>query len=1172
MHPQASADGSPALAAVTVLAQRSVLISWEVPMVRLWAYFLILLLIWNVLLQSPAAAQSNSDLAAMSRQARDFVRSGNYTQAVAVAQRAIAQAERQFGPNHLQVAGPLNDLAIAYNALGRHAEAEPLYKRSLAIYEKALGPNDASVATLINNLADVYGVLGRNAEAEQAYKRALAIREKTLGPQHIDVAGSLNGLAELYRAQNRYAEAEPLYKRSLAIAQKGLKPEDPVIGVLLNNLGLLYDNQGRFGDAEPLYRRALALREKNLGPDHPDVAITLNNIANLYFAQGRYADSEPLYKRAITINQKALGPDHASVAMTQLNLAIIYANRGQFAEAEPLYKRSLAALEKGLGPNHFAVGSALNSLGTFYQTQGRYAEAEPLLKRSLEVREQALGPNHRDVAASLFNLASLYHRQGRYADAEPLYARALKILERVLGPDHADVGTLLSNLALLYDNQGRLPEAEPLYRRSLALREKVLGPDHPDVAASLNNLGGVLADQGRFADAEPLYRRSLAVLQKAEGPDHPDVGHLLQQLGELYFRQWQWAKAADYWRQSTGLVVRRVRRGTQASAPTLLAKGRSETERESYRFLGLIKALSRVGEADRAQMQALALESFRSAQWAQASEAAASLAQMSARQSKGEGGLARLVRERQDLTGEWQTIDKALVVAVSQQPNERNPANEQTQRARLKAIDARVAEIDKTMAKGFPEYAALANPEPLSISDIQTLLHSDEILVLLLDTRDWKPTPQETFIWAVTKTEARWVRSDLGSKALAEHVAALRCGLDRASWEEEGAARCSQLLKGAYSVDDASSGKPLPFDLGRAHVLYQGVFGQIQDMIKDKHLLVMPSGALTSIPLQALVTEHFGTDIPTTLDAYARAAWLAKLHAITILPSVGSLGALRQLAKASKATQSFIGFGNPLLLGPGGSDRRAWLRQACSEPSAGSSRVASRSIRAATTRFYRGGLADVDFIRRQYPLPETVDELCAVANSAGAQDGAVYLGQNATEKTIKALSASGALGNARVVHFATHGLLADETAMFTSTRAEPALILTPPIAASDADDGLLTASEIAQLKLDAEWVVLSACNTAAGGGDPGSEALSGLARAFFYAGARALLVSHWAVDSEATVSLITKAFEVLKLDAKAGRAEALRRSMVALIESGDRRAHPANWAPFVVVGEGAATR
>jgi len=155
-----------------------------------------------------------------------------------------------------------------------------------------------------------------------------------------------------------------------------------------------------------------------------------------------------------------------------------------------------------------------------------------------------------------------------------------------------------------------------------------------------------------------------------------------------------------------------------------------------------------------------------------------------------------------------------------------------------------------------------------------------------------------------------------------------------------------------------------------------------------------------------------------------------------------------------------------------------------------------------------------------------------------------------------------------VVHFATHGALAGDI----SGTAEPGLILTPPKEPTDLDDGYLSASEVAALKLDADWVILSACNTAAGGAQ-GAEALSGLARAFFYAGARALLVSHWAVDSAATVKLITSAVGTITRDPNIGRAESLRRAMLAMIDKGEaREAHPAFWAPFVVVGEGAGQR
>ena len=174
----------------------------------------------------------------------------------------------------------------------------------------------------------------------------------------------------------------------------------------------------------------------------------------------------------------------------------------------------------------------------------------------------------------------------------------------------------------------------------------------------------------------------------------------------------------------------------------------------------------------------------------------------------------------------------------------------------------------------------------------------------------------------------------------------------------------------------------------------------------------------------------------------------------------------------------------------------------------------------------------------------------------------MFLGERATETLVR----SEDLSRYRVIAFATHGLVAGEL----TGVAEPALVLTPPDEGSEADDGLLTASEIATLKLDADWVILSACNTAAADGTPGTEGLSGLAKAFFYAGARALLVSHWSVDSEAAVAITTGMLGEMAKAPEIGRAEALRRSMLAMMETDgkDQFAHPMFWAPFVIVGEG----
>ena len=196
------------------------------------------------------------------------------------------------------------------------------------------------------------------------------------------------------------------------------------------------------------------------------------------------------------------------------------------------------------------------------------------------------------------------------------------------------------------------------------------------------------------------------------------------------------------------------------------------------------------------------------------------------------------------------------------------------------------------------------------------------------------------------------------------------------------------------------------------------------------------------------------------------------------------------------------------------------------------------------------------------PLPETADELCAVARRVGATDSDVFLGRLTTETKIRELNKHRRLKDYRVVHFATHGALAGEV----GGASEPGLILSPPKKRLVGDDGYLSASEVANLKLDADWIVLSACNTAAGEAKD-AEALSGLARAFFYAGARSLLVSHWYVDSNATVGLVTGTFRYLK-NGKSGRARALQKSMRDLCRSGLDNWHPSIWGPFIVVGEG----
>jgi CHAT domain-containing protein len=253
--------------------------------------------------------------------------------------------------------------------------------------------------------------------------------------------------------------------------------------------------------------------------------------------------------------------------------------------------------------------------------------------------------------------------------------------------------------------------------------------------------------------------------------------------------------------------------------------------------------------------------------------------------------------------------------------------------------------------------------------------------------------------------------------------------------------------------------------------------------------------------------------------------------ALILLPSVVALEQLRENIRPPQASKRFIGFGNPSFTGQ--AEERGNLRQV--------EQVCDQ--------------VNPELIRQLEALPETAEELRRLANSVGSSGSRLVLGDQARVETVQAAD----LQDYQIIAFATHALLpsADDCL------PEPAIALTPS-PEEGGRNGLLYASDIAGLKLDASWVVLSACSTG-GEGRLGGESLSGLATAFFYAGARALQVSHWAVYSSPTVILTTGTFDRYTRNPGRGRAEALRQTQLAMLEDSET-AHPVFWGAFTLVG------
>ena len=462
---------------------------------------------------------------------------GRYTEALTLAERALALEEPVLGDMHPEVAHCLHLLGELHRLQGDFDRAEKRLERALVIRETVVDHDTLGSVTAVRLLAFTsspemesdrqagafFGhghALGRRSSLYGPERRpghALASRKPGLNANQSALSDSLNSLANLYQERGLYSRAEPLYVRALTLRETVLGKDHPEVADSLNNLALLHREQGLYARAEPLYVRALALREAELGKKHPDLAASLNSLANLYQEQGVYDRAEPLYVRAIALQEAASDGNPADLAASLNNLGSLYLARGLHRRAEPLYVRALALWEKTLGKRHPHVAALLNNLATLYRDLGQYARAEPLYERALVLWEESLGKNHPDVAGLLSNLATLHREQGRYARAEPLYERALAIREAVLGKDHPGLAASLNNLAFLRLAQHRLDAAVPLLTRAFAVSEQRLRREALDFSEA--RLASFL--QLLRADEERLY-----ALVRAH-PDSADVRRLV---------------------------------------------------------------------------------------------------------------------------------------------------------------------------------------------------------------------------------------------------------------------------------------------------------------------------------------------------------------------------------------------------------------------------------------------------------------------------------------------------------------------------------------------------------------------------------------------------------------------------------------------------------------------
>jgi len=885
---------------------------------------------------------------------------------------------------------------------------------------------------------------------------------------------------------------------------------------ILSNLGTAMVGSAQVEKAVPILREARA----SPGVTPRDKAHSTTLLGSALTNLNRFDEAEATLKDAVA-QWHAIAPQGSAEEADALHtLAIVYYARGDLDTAERLERESFDLARRVKAPENAHAVAMITTMAMVALQAGKLEAGESYAREAMAIAARVLSEDHPTAILAVNNWVTVLAAQNRRSEAVDILRRIAKIEEKRFGPDYAGLAVTYNNLGRTLAILGRSEEAEPYARRSVAIGERTLARDDETLAAFRNNLADLLAGRGRQAESLEIRRRALADL----GDSNPvramriraSLARNLLSSGDEE-GAWEQFSIIDGWQAKAlpethpdridiaGCRALLAARMGQAEAASRLGHVLAITERELFAHADPDRRSGDISGHLARLLEASWLvgdraSGFRIAQLMALDDAGRAILAVAARAAASDGTSAALIRRQQDLLAQRDRLTQAALRAYGKGEDDYRAAT-----AEIGTVDAQLVETEAALAAAQPDHAALARFAALDEKAVAERLRRNEALLMPVPLGDGALT------FVVRRDGVDWARSAEGATTRADTA------LLRASLGLEG--------PGRGALADAPAERP-GFDRALAHKLYRDIVPASLDrrLAGADTWIVAPGGAFSQLPFAVLVTE------PPTGEEDAAALrstpWLIRKAALMQVPAIGGIGEAREVARPR---DRFVGIGAPLLGG----------------------KAAPGELRG----FYRGGIVDSDAIAALAPLPQAERELRLMESALGLKPS-LLIGPAATETAVKAHDLNGV----RVLAFATHGLVGGAL----DKGSEPGLVMTPPAAPDAGDDGLLTASEIARLDIDADWVVLSACDTAAGQ-TPSAPALSGLARAFLYAGARSLLVSHWAVRDDVAARLTV---ETATRAAKGeGRPQALRKAMLRLIDDRDipDGADPSVWAPFILV-------
>ena len=843
------------------------------------------------------------------------------------------------------------------------------------------------------------------------------------------------------------------------------------------------------------------------------------NQATLVGDLGQRDESDRLLHAVMAIQTKLSGPDSVDVGTTLCLIAYNANLQGRLGYAIDQIRLGLERMKPD-DKNRMAWLSYHTILFDSLSQAGRVEDALVAGRELQALTEKYLEPGHIGASVTLANLASALNDAGRFGEAEQIARRALDQEVHYRGKTGSRVAADMRALAKSLAGQGHMVEAEALVLSSAKIFANLGAAVPPKItAALLIDAAGMARLRGDDQQAESRLGDALRILAKPGKGDELIFARALTQraLGALMagrateglpdtdraIANQSELPAAHPLRIDTvmlrGLLLVRAGRAAEAFASTEAAAKAMETV--------LIANTTPHGElVNLAPSYAHNFERFAVIALAsghdEAAFRAAQLANLSALAVTNSAVAARTAaRDPQTATLVRQVQD--MIARRAGLDRERSFAVGKSS-GEVARLDALIATLDANLAGARADLNARfpgyqALSRPIPI-DLEKVMAG-----LTKDQALLMPLSVDDGMVSIIVTQAglEWQQTDLTSATLATIVGDLRAAVE----------------PGAASDSD--------FPAAQAWRLYAALLPPKLRATAASHndLVLFGGGPIATIPLGMLLTS--APKAPGLQPAALRdAPWLIRSHSIAV---VATLDHPAPTGAAPTGRPSFAGIGAPTL-GP-------------AMPAGGGG-----------NHLLRGGDADITTLRALPSLPGAADELRAIGTALHPAKSLLLVGNDASETRVRAAD----LAQYRVIAFATHGLVGGN-----STLSEPALVLTPPAIASPTDDGILTASEAATLRLDADWVILSACDSA-GATNAATPTYSGLARAFFQAGSKSLLVSMWPVRDDIaarlTVATVIAGQHMTK-------AKALQHAELALLR--DRKipgaANPGNWAPFTLL-------